>query len=236
MKLKLTAAALLLSSSTYALAADPAADEVVVVGSVYDWSGVYIGAQIGYGWGDAEVSYSPVDRWDIDPDGVVGGAFAGYNVQLSNGVVLGFETELNANGGSGTGPYLYYGEVYSDPDYWRGEIDLNWSGSTRARLGYAVDRWLPFVTGGLAYADYDFRTHYAGAVYSEGDGTLLGWTIGGGVEYAVTDNLRVRGSYLFTDYGSESFDTFYGGTDTFYDRYEIDLDTHTLSLGVSFNW
>lgn len=227
---------MLLGSSGFAYAADAVVEDVVVVDSAYNWSGVYVGAQVGYAWGDGKVSYSPDDRWDTDPDGVVGGVYVGYNYQFSNNLVLGIESELNANGGSGTAPYLYFGEVYDDPDYWRGELDLNWSGSTRVRLGYAMDRWLPFITGGVAYGDYDFKTHYEGSVYSEGDGSLLGWTIGGGVEYAINDNWRVRGSYLFTDYGSDSFDTYRPESGGFDEANEIDLKTHTVNFGISYNW
>ena len=230
---------MLLGLGSAAFAADAVVDEVVVVDTAYNWSGVYIGAQIGYAWGNSDINLTdqPEWTWDIDPDGIVGGGYAGYNYQFTNGLVLGVETELNANGGSGSGPAYENGEIaIGDPSYWPADVDLKWSGSTRARVGYAMDRWLPFVTAGVAYAGYDFRTHFEGSVYDEGDGTLAGWTIGGGAEYAITDNWRVRASYLYTDYGSDRFDAYYPNTDDFAYTRDIDLKTHTLAVGVSFNW
>ncbi|QOF71834.1 porin family protein [Aminobacter sp. SR38] len=224
--------AMLLSTSLVATGTTVHAGEQ----SAIDWSGVYVGAQIGYGWGDSKLSASnPNDTWEIDPGGANAGIYAGYNHQMSSGLVVGVETEINANGVKGDGRYLYRDEPWGSADNWPAEVDLKWSGSTRLRFGYAMDRWMPFVTGGVAYAGYDVKTYDFGSIWDEGDGMLVGWTIGAGAEYAVTDNIRIRGAYLFTDYGSDSFDSHRPSGD-FYDTYEIDLKTHAASLGVSFNW
>ncbi len=236
MKTLILASALVLGLGTAAYAADAVVEDVVVVDNAYNWSGVYVGAQVGYGWGDGHTVYvEGADyTWPTDPDGILGGVYAGYNYQFTNGLVLGVETEFNANGGSDSSESYYAGVIY--PDYWQGDLDLKWSGSTRARVGYAMDRWLPFVTAGVAYAGYDFTTHYEGSVWDEGGGTLVGWTLGGGAEYALTDNWRVRASYLYTDYGSDTFAADYPGGDPSGYSYDTDLKTHTVALGVSFNW
>jgi len=236
MRIQLFAAVLALGTAMPAFAADAVVDEDVVVDSAYNWSGLYVGAQLGYVWGDAAVDYSEYEdgryAWDANPDGIAGGIYAGANWQLNNGIVVGAETELNLNDGSDTAIYISeYVPTY--PGYYDMEIRQNWSGSTRLRLGYAVDRWLPYITGGVAYSDYESN------LYGEanGDGTLLGYTLGAGVEYAVTDNWRVRLSYLFTDYDTDTFNTNYNDGSGYYDGpFDIDLDTQALQFGVSFNW
>lgn len=234
-KLLLASAAVLLSTG-YSLAADAVVDEVVVVESGYNWSGVYIGAQVGYAWADASVDYSEYPdgqyAWAPDPDGLLGGVYAGANWQLSNGVVFGAETEFNINDGSDNAIYINnYVPTY--PGNYDMDVRLDWSGSTRLRLGYAMDRWMGFVTGGVAYAGYEADLYSV----ANGDGTLLGWTIGGGAEYALTDNWRVRLSYLYTDYDDDMFQVNYNDGSGYYDGpFDIDLDTHALQIGVSYNF
>lgn len=148
----------------------------------FTWTGAYIGAQVGYIWGRAS---------DMKNDGVMVGAYAGYNVQLDNSpVVFGIETDFN----------------FSDQDgskFRRGartRLDSDWNGATRARLGYAFDRFLVYGAAGVAYSDREFKR--AGSNSSK---TAVGWTVGGGVEAAVTDNVVTRVEYRYTDYGSDNF-------------------------------
>jgi outer membrane immunogenic protein len=232
----LIAAALLFGSTASSWAADAISQDVVVVDNAYNWSGVYIGAQAGYSWGSADVNYAGYPdgqyAWDLNPDGAIGGIYAGVNWQMASGLVVGAETEFNAHGNSDRAVYI---DNYAPtaPGYYDMEAKLDWSGSTRLRLGYAMDRWMPYVTGGVAYG------HYKTNLYdeSEGEGNLLGWTAGAGVEYAVTNNLRVRLSYLYTDFGSDDFSTYYNTDGTEYDGpFKIDLDSHAVQVGISYNF
>jgi outer membrane immunogenic protein len=173
--------------------------------------------------------------WEPGPDGITGGLYAGYNWQMSNGLVLGLETDFNANDGADEVTYI---ENYFDtfPGYWDGELRQQWSGSTRLRVGYAVDRMMGFVTGGVAYTGYEFSisTTEGYETPEHADGTLVGWTIGAGLEYAINDNWRVRGAYQFADYGNDIVRADYdsGG----FDEYDVELQTHTVTLGVSYNF
>lgn len=236
MKIKLLiVSAALLASTAYSVAADAITQDVVVVDNAYNWSGVYIGAQAGYSWGNADVNYSGYPEgqyaWDLDPDGAIGGLYAGANWQLSNRFVIGAETEINLNGNSGDGVYID-DYVATAPGYYDMEAKIDWSGSTRARLGYAMDRWMPYVTAGVAYGQYKIDLYDE----SEGEGNLLGWTAGAGVEYAVTDSIRVRLSYLYTDFGSDEFSTYESDGDYYDGAFDVDLDSHAVQVGVSFNW
>lgn len=191
----------------------------------YDWSGPYIGAHAGYLWGEADVTYDGEDGGG-DLDGFWGGALAGYNYQR-DAFVLGLEGDVGFGSAGGNGV------VISPPplpphahDY---TYTMDWNAHLRARAGLAVDKLLFFVTGGLAAA-----RHELGVEEQEYEGddsqTHYGWTLGGGVEYAVTDNLLLRAEYLYDDYGSKNYRDDEG------EEYDVDLTAHTVRAAVSFKF
>ena len=154
----------------------------------YSWTGFYIGAHAGYGFGnvDPKLAGAPLDSFDIN--GFVGGVHAGYNYQM-NQFVLGVEADadLTSIHGSTFDPVLGATDKLSVP----------WQGSVRGRLGYAWDRFLLYGTGGVAFAD----AKLAGG-NSKG---LVGWTLGAGVEYAFTDSLSGRVEYRYSDFQRATF-------------------------------
>ena len=161
--------------------AEPA-PAVVAVPS-FTWTGPYVGAQVGYGW-QRSVNQSQ-KGWML-------GGFLGYNYQFDNSpVVIGVETDLN----------------WTDQDGKRNarggttKVSKDWNGATRARVGYAFDRVLVYGAAGLAYENREVKRNPGG----KDDKTATGWTVGAGVDVAVTDNVFVRGEYRYTDYGKDSF-------------------------------
>jgi outer membrane immunogenic protein len=174
---------------------------------VFSWSGVYIGAQVGYGWGNSSNPYDNTLGFPLPSQsnggGVIGGVHVGYNYELGGfgmgpgGFVVGLEGDVNGASQHASGvDGLDYPSVVS----YTTSKDLD--ASIRGRLGYAWDRVLVYATGGAAYGD--FRTTYfdsLGAV----DGTFnhgrVGWTVGGGIEYAIDNNWSVRAEYRYSDYG-----------------------------------
>lgn len=161
--------------------------------SAYDWSGLSIGFNVGAAVGDAEFA----DPVPMRGAGFLGGLKLGYNWQLTPHVVAGFETdgEYRSEIGGGTNSH---GTVSST----RG----GYLGTFRARLGYAVDRWLVYGTGGLAYGHIIAPKTFSGAnligpAYAQGTSQnnpfLPGWTVGGGVQFALTDHLSVKAEYLY---------------------------------------
>ena len=99
--------------------------------------------------------------------------------------------------------------------------DANWQGSIRGRVGYAFNRALLYGTGGFALADIDTDVPGGG---DDGSGTEWGWTLGAGLDYAVTDKIFLRGEYRYTDLADFDNDN---------DQGEIeDLDSNTFRLGV----
>src|SRR5690606_29602660 len=122
-----------------------------------------------------------------------------------------------------------------------GTSDLNWFGSTRLRVGYAFDRLLPYVTAGVAYAELDYERLWSWpTTYRNFSDRLVGWTVGGGVEYAVADNWAVRAEYRYSDYG-DHHDTLPpwppSGPGLFGPSpHTIDLKTHDTRIGISYRY
>jgi outer membrane immunogenic protein len=173
---------------------------------VFSWTGVYIGGQIGYQWGNGEtVGPFPVttpagaagvfaSEPNNSPNGIVGGAHLGYNYQI-NQFVVGLEGDIEGTG------------VHRSGIDATGTLSASESipvqGSVRGRVGVTWDRALLYATGGLAVGDlHASLTNLTTGANDTFNAVRLGWTVGGGVEYAVTNNWLVRAEYRFTDYGT----------------------------------
>ncbi len=198
--------------------------------TAYNWTGFYVGAQVGYKWGSDRTTEfvtatglaSGFDR-GFSPKGVIGGLHAGYNQQFG-AMVVGVEADIEASGYRG-------GYTNVAPTGTRFRSD--WQGSVRARLGVTpVDRMLVYVTGGVAFAQ--IRHSYFNGAISEGfTQTRTGYTIGAGVEYAFTNNLTARVEYRYSDYGrfrNASLVAFPGFT------YRHDPSDHVVRVGVSYKF
>ncbi len=197
-----SAAALAISTSAFAADAiyeAPAEPPVAVeTAPQFSWAGGYAGILTGYGWGDGEVG-----GLDESFDGARFGGFVGYNWDLGNQLVVGLEGDLN---------YDWNEETVLGTDV---DSGLNWS--ARARVGYAMDRALLFAAAG--YTGTNVSADGGGV---NEDDTLHGWTVGGGVDYALTDRMFTRIEYRYNDFGSGDL----GGTD-------IDFSQHTVNVGLA---
>ncbi len=232
MKMKVLAAALLLGSTGFAMAADPALP-IEEIPTGFNWTGGYIGAQVGYAWGDSHYSEPEYPSYygNYDPDGFLGGAYVGYNHQFDNRLVLGAEADFAFAGIDGDSLYYSGGGSYWDDTV--GTADLKWSGALRARLGYAFDRFMPYLAGGLAFARYDYSFREDSGDGFDASETMTGWTIGAGAEYAATDNIILRAEYRYSDFGSNRVneaDTVDWWTN------EVDLKTHDIRIGVAYKF
>lgn len=228
-----TALSALLAFTGSASAADVAVDPVA-----YDWTGPYIGIQGGYGWGDTEPTFEggifSNNSAEVDYEGFIGGVEAGYNWQSSN-LVLGIEVDGSFSdidgdelSTSATGrPCIIPGQGCS--------ADVDWLATGRLRLGYAIDRLMPFITGGIAVGGVKGTFDSPGnACNCDVDDTTVGWTVGGGVEWAVDDSWSIKAEYLYVDLGKPSIDgdntLFTPGVGT--DNYDFSI----ARLGVNFNF
>lgn len=214
-----------------AVAACAAAAPAFAAPAATNWGGFYAGINAGYG-GDTfnyPVSGTYADLTpdsDVDPtsvdavfhqtsSGFVGGGQVGYNYQFEGGWVVGLEADIDGSGikgetsvGGGSAGGLIGGagvNLTSKIDY---------LGTARVRVGYPIaeGRFLPYVTGGVAFAG--LKTSAAVGISDE-VGPLVslaashssnrtGWTAGVGADYALSDNWSFRAEYLYVDLGKET--------------------------------
>ncbi|HSI40589.1 MAG TPA: outer membrane protein [Xanthobacteraceae bacterium] len=157
----------------------------IVATPVFDWTGFYLGANGGYGWGSGS-AYA--DQLGIKQDGWFGGGQLGVNYQFGNNVVLGAEADIAAS------------DFQDSVDGVSSKLD--YFGTVRGRLGYAFGNVLPYVTGGFAWGHNEVSFDGLSS-----DKTLTGWTAGAGLEYAVTNNWTVKAEYLYMDLGDAYYDS-----------------------------
>jgi outer membrane immunogenic protein len=205
----LALAAVAVAATTAVHAADLIIDEPAPVGVVDvggNWDGPFIGVFGGYGWGE----YSDSDPTTFDVDGWVLGLALGANFTVADGIVAGVVADIAWSNIISDNPGTY-------------DAGLDWVGSLRGRLGFDGGAFLPYLTGGLAVAD--------GAVFDDvnGDDSALhvGWTVGAGVEFAVSENLSVDLLYRYSDYGSQTYNVGLGD-------YDASFTTHQATIGL--NW
>src|SRR5947209_9324362 len=187
-----------------ALAADlPSrkAPPVVPVVPIFTWTGFYIGVDGGYGWENLRETgiFGGLAAYQLNyrAYGPVGAVHAGFNWQV-NQFVFGFEGDVLATSMRATGPLTTF--LFANT-LWRTGV----TGSVLGRIGWAWDRFLIFGTGGVAFEDFRIRENFLriGPIVGEGfHTTRAGFTVGGGVEYAVTNNWLLRAEYRYSDYGT----------------------------------
>ena len=118
-----------------------------------------------------------------------------------NNVVLGIETDLQWANIAGT----VSASVLGLPVVSAGTT-IDYFGTIRARLGYAIDRFLPYITGGVAYGKTATTASILGVQVFDQSSTNWGWTIGAGGEFAITNNWTFKAEYLYVDLGSANVD------------------------------
>jgi high affinity Mn2+ porin len=216
------------------------------VSSLYDWTGFYIGAHLGYAWGtsnwtgpEASGSFSLFQSFNAfsESGSYFGGLQVGYDYVLPNRVVFGVTADASfpafpnlagiSIGGSSTffsptvGAFLTYSETVLH------------SGTVRGRVGYAPGNWLFYATGGFAWA-YDQLS----LTQPDNNGPTdlpflwrLGWAGGAGVETTVIPHWTASVEYLFKRYGWSTV-TF----PSFGQRYASDFSLHELRAGLNYRF
>ena len=184
-----------------------------------NWSGLYLGGNVGYGWGNGgpNVALLPSSDFGIVAptfggrrNGAVGGAQIGYNWQAGS-IVTGFEADIQGSAVRGSDRTVLSGLTGAPVPGLLGSSDqrMSWFGTFRGRVGFtAIPELLIYATGGLAYGQIDasadtFFTstnHYPTSVSQ----TKAGWTVGGGTEWAFARNWSAKIEYLYVDLGNVS--------------------------------
>jgi outer membrane immunogenic protein len=206
----------------------------------WTWTGWHFGVSGGYGGGTV---YTEGNLWALGPaigafsvnnsvgtSGFLVGIQSGYTWQLPNNYVIGYESEFN------------YADVRSQNN-WNGlgfgvganGAGIRWFGSERLRFGYAIGRFLPYVTGGLSYARFRHDGGgFLGAFQLPNNSSRwhAGWALGAGVEYAVWDKVSIKAEYLFSRIDGPTGASFAPGLFT---TYRVrDFDTHIARVGLNY--
>ena len=180
------------------------APETVIVPSA-DWTGPYVGAQLGWGWasGDTTVDLSEFDLDDVDSDldgdGWVGGLNAGYRYDFGQWVVGG-EVQYDWAGIEFDELDITSDDVDIDIDLDEEQGSLNLIWRLKGLAGYDIGRTLLYGSAGWAHATGEFNGDDL-----DGDG----WVLGVGADYALTENVSVGGEYQwhqFSDFGGDGND------------------------------
>ena len=192
----------------------PAYTKAPVAAAVFNWTGFYVGGHVGGAssksdfadvfnplTGTAYITVGGTDRFTANRSGLVAGAQAGYNWQISS-IVLGVEGDLGYLGGDGRQISVApgaNGEIV-------GEARGGLYASFRGRVGVAFDRLLVFATGGVIGVNTGARVTDQFApttLLTNRQGFRAGWTVGGGLEYTITNKWTLKADYLYYDLGTE---------------------------------
>ncbi len=113
----------------------------------------------------------------------------------------------------------------------------NWGGATRVRIGFAADRFMPYLAGGIAYGQFQDTVSISvkdedGRVVSSKNladetKTMIGYTLGGGVDFSVLDNVIVRAEYRYSDFGKKKFAK---------EKLEVNYKTNDFRVGVAYKF
>jgi outer membrane immunogenic protein len=219
-KLKRFHAFIFLTASlpTLAVAADlPTAPSAELRQELPRWTGFYLGFNRGFGGGiidNGVVAYPLASSAGVlgqssnRSSGFIAGGQIGYNYQFANNFILGVESDLQWSDIKSSQQSVRLSgqaQLTSNIDAVSG---LNWFGTTRARLGYALGRVAPYVTGGVAYGKVQNQgSPLLGSnslVLGTTSQTNVGFALGAGADIAISDNLSAKSEYLYVSMPSAS--------------------------------
>jgi outer membrane immunogenic protein len=210
-------------------------------GEAGDWTGFYVGGNVGYGLARASADFSvlgvPLLSGSENLDGALYGVQAGYNYQIGR-VVLGIETDINATSQKAGSTRICVTAVCGLAAVTQTSDDsIPWLGTTRLRAGFAFDRFLIYGTGGAGYGEFKSTqtlTTLLGSVTAATSERRLAWVAGAGIEAAIARNWSVKFEYLYLDTGT--FNTTYSllgvGLITEQDR----MTESIVRLGVNYRF
>lgn len=233
------------------------------------WSGFYAGANAGVAWSNSNVDTaiattgtpagggSAVPPGDVTAinatrhfdsvhhTGFTGGLEAGYNYVMDGGFLLGVETDINVYDITGSRATTLQSRTLINPPTTytlTQEVDTDFLWNLRARVGYAMDKFLIFASGGLAVTSTQYKSDFVDSrnpgnrvALDSNDNGKTGWTIGGGAAYAITPNISIKGEYLYTDFGHSEFTaTSTNGFLTY--AADAHLKSHMFRAGVDYHF
>lgn len=186
----------------------------------YNWTGFYVGGTVGYGSGTSNWSLDAIGLVAVDtaPKGMIYGLTAGYNWQAGS-FVYGIEGDYNFSSVTGSATCAVISTC---------ETSNTWLATFRGRVGYAFDRFLPYLTAGGAYGDIKASVNTLGIVVSDTE-SKFGYTFGVGLEYALLANWTVKAEYLYVNLGKFSPSFALG-------LYDVSFNEHIIRGGLNYKF
>jgi outer membrane immunogenic protein len=206
---------------------------------VYDWSGIYIGGHVGWGFGETDITDRTVlglnnliPTQSFNSDGFLGGVQAGWNYQVGN-FVLGAEADYS------------FADIKGDVTTTIGATDVSrssnvmWIATSTARLGYAWDRVMIYSKLGAAFAQFDYNNNISvggASIFStSASETRVGFTVGTGIEWAFAGGWSAKAEYNYMDFGRRTVDF---GVDAAGNPVNLDVDQRisVVKAGVNYRF
>ena len=188
----------------------------VFVPPPFTWQGFYADFNAGYGWGDSTLTVAGALS-SVSPSGALVGSGFGYNFQ-AGGWVFGIEGDVD---------YSWMKDTNNAPPCNGCTVRNYYLATVRGRLGYAWDRWLPYITGGAAFGDIQVLAPGGGGQ----DSSNIGWVAGAGIEYSFDPRWSTKFEYLYADLGSATCDATHCGTST-----NVDFKANIVRVGVNYHF
>lgn len=207
----------------------------------HDWSGAYVGGYLGGGWaskewtlisnaGNGQCGQCGSVVTDYSLEGMIGGIQLGYNRQFDNWV-FGVEGDLGLTGLEGTGTW-----TGGNPSGTRsGKTDINWLATLGPKGGWAMDRILLSVEGGLALAGEDYSSQGQDGI-SRGSATRAGWFVGASAEYAVNAKWSLKFDYNYLNFGTKQVSLTRDQGNSGPTVFDIKQDMHTAKIGLNYHF
>ena len=219
-----------LFAATSAFAADlPVYTKAPAVALVYDWTGYYVGTNVGYSWGRGSTDGNVTGTQNVsvfrtagatlvtsvttalgtlpltgraDVNGFIGGGQLGYNWQRGTWL-FGLEGDIQFSNERGSGDVCTVAGCPAGSAVFTRDYKLDWFGTARGRIGFLpAERILLYATGGLAYGNFSGSSWTLPLDVGTWSKLQAGWTIGAGVEAALGNNWSVKFEYLYMDLGN----------------------------------
>ncbi|WP_375617586.1 MULTISPECIES: outer membrane protein [unclassified Bartonella] len=205
--------------------------------------------------------WNPIGKENLPKlSGFIGGVYAGSNIDIDNSFIIGIDTDIMWSGKKDSKdvnlPKKSPTEEIPKPieetsltrdlqendstrriKAVRHTLKQKWAGATRVRVGFAIERMMPYVSGGIAYTQLQ---NIFAAVADSKNGevdfsdwlhdekkTMIGYTLGGGIDFAMTDNVIVRAEYRYSDFGKKKF---------IQDKFEMGYKTNDFRVGVAYKF
>jgi outer membrane immunogenic protein len=239
------------AASAADLAPAPYVKAPPVVSPVYNWTGFYIGGNIGYSWGRSNDTSTITNaagaallttQNSSSLDGIIGGGQIGYNWQADKSWVLGVEADIQGTGEKGNINFSCPAGVCSGnvlavtgatPFALSQQID--WFGTVRGRVGVlAAPTIMLYGTGGLAYGEVKSSVTAGAFPTVSATNTNVGWTAGAGIEGVISGNWTAKLEYLYVDLGRMSGSV--AATPTLTESHSSRITDNVVRIGINYRW